>query len=859
MRPSVRRVALTIGCATLAAGLVVLGPRWWVATAHGHRTVERVLNHILHERVPGTVTVGRLGGDVWAGLRASDVVIRNPDGTIMAQARFISARWQLMRLLARRELEEVRVERPVLTLERARWLPSARTGEWHDTFVKLLVAHDGQVRWKSAVFTGATGTASLHSSYGLEVHQVAVRTAGNVLQSFGRVGWGGQPTWVWGHVRMTRPGQLRGRGGLFYRSEHLALSLDELEVAAPMAARVLGGQGPVRMHGQIQGTTHRLQGTVIARQDERSMHLQITFEPALRAATVAARIAGTPRPIDLQARICARAGRVAVSALHATVGHSRVDGSAELARRHMSLALRVRLLPSEAPLLRLRVAAPLEAQLWASGRAPAFAVRGHASLEAARLSWRGRVNLRSRSGALHLLAHAVQPARFVRRAPALTASGTIDVAGRLAPQALVGRVRVVDGAFDAGGLRLSGIVADTPEVRIGREGEVRFRQASGRWKGHRFTAQGTLAWNGRTIEVRDVVATAEGAQARVDARYQLAERHLSLRAAPLSLSRQLVSRLLGRPFPRPWHGQLALEGGSRDVHIGLEAVTSFGMLRAAAQLVRMNRYVDLRRVEAQLGDSHLSGALHYQGGRIDASVQDLVLSPTLVHQLAPKLNPAWPIRLHGALAGQQVLTVRAEVAAGPSTARISGRIAGRQFQLAGYLDAFDYRVLAPHQRPIRGTLELAADGRIEQGGVVGALMIRDAHGFIVSSPFYRGSVEARLEGRGFTVTRAAVHVPGARVVAQGSGSLDKGTRIDYGVVVTNAFELRQVPQGLRALVGINSILPGRSVKGAITKQPGQPFAVSYHVLPIGIAQLEFLYRVITGRYWWSETRWSERK
>src|SRR5262249_2481823 len=153
----------------------------------------------------------------------------------------------------------------------------------------------------------------------------------------------------------------------------------------------------------------------------------------------------------------------------------------------------------------------------------------------------------------------------------------------------------------------------------------------------------------------------------------------------------------------------------------------------------------------------------------------------------------------------------------------------------------------PTERKVRATFELAAAGSFAQGGVVGTLNIGGARGYVIDSPFFRGEAEVRLDGRNFTLTEAEVRLPGAKLIGSGGGSLKTGLQIDFGVVVTNALALRRVPRVMRGLIGVDTILPGRSVEGSIIKRPGQKVQVKYKVLPIGIAQLKFLYRVLTGR------------
>jgi hypothetical protein len=466
---------------------------------------------------------------------------------------------------------------------------------------------------------------------------------------------------------------------------------------------------------------------------------------------------------------------------------------------------------------------------------------------------RGRVDLPSRAGVLRLVAREVQPSRLLRGAPAISVSGTIDLAGRVAQHALEGRIRLEGGSASVDGQQLSDVAADT-QARLARDGELQVHRLSGQWMRRPFQARGALRWSPRQIEISGADVNLAGAQARTDARYQLADHHLWLRAEPLRLSPALVSRLLRRPAAKPWTGRIDLEGTRGDVTMTVETLTSFGALRLAAHLLQAGARVDLRRVEAWLGDSHLYGAAHYQAGRISASVEELVLSPALVHQLEPELSPAWPIRLRGALAGRQLFKLSLALDAGPSTARLSGRFSARQFQLAAQLDSFDVTVLRPSQRRVRATLALAANGRFDKGGAVGTVTIHDARGYILQSPFYDGVAEAQLDGRAFTLTRARVEIPGARLMGTGSGALGDVVKIRFGVVITNALALRRVPEGLRVLIGINSILPGRSVTGSITKRPGQKTELRYRVLPIGIAQLEFLLRVITGRLPRFETR-----
>jgi len=181
--------------------------------------------------------------------------------------------------------------------------------------------------------------------------------------------------------------------------------------------------------------------------------------------------------------------------------------------------------------------------------------------------------------------------------------------------------------------------------------------------------------------------------------------------------------------------------------------------------------------------------------------------------------------------------------------KLDGRIsvAQRRFRLTGAVDGLDVSVLHKSKTHAHGTLQLAADGSFAGGRPSGTLTVRDARGYIMLSPFYGGLVDARFDGHTFELTRVRVEVPGAKVAGKGGGTYDD-FRVGYGVVITNALALRRVPRALRVVLGINSILPGRTIEGAVQKRPGKKIALHYRVLPIGFAQLAFLYRVVSGRF-----------
>ncbi|HEX8953610.1 MAG TPA: hypothetical protein VF945_17255, partial [Polyangia bacterium] len=274
-----------------------------------------------------------------------------------------------------------------------------------------------------------------------------------------------------------------------------------------------------------------------------------------------------------------------------------------------------------------------------------------------------------------------------------------------------------------------------------------------------------------------------------------------------------------------------------------------GPASLGGRLRRGDGVVQLSGVEARLGESHARGSARLGRGRLTASLDELLLAPALVHQLLPSVAPMWPLRIRGFVDGPlDALDLALRLDAGPSTADLRGQVAvaARRFHLVGHLDSFDLSVVGQSKARVRGTLDLGADGRLAGRGVVATLSVRNARGYMLESPFYRGLVEARFNELALDVTRARVEVPGAKITGRGSGAYGKGFHFGYGLVSTDALALRHVSTTLRVLLGLNGILPGRTVEGAIDKRPGEKVEFTYRVLPIGVSQLVFLYRVMTG-------------
>ncbi|MGZ3438338.1 MAG: hypothetical protein ACXVDD_02435, partial [Polyangia bacterium] len=141
-----RWTARVIACLALAVGLTVTALPLWLRTGAGHRTVERLLTRLLNERVPGSVSVGALGGRVIDGLHAENVVVRNPAGEVIGQAEWMAVRWRPLALVRHRVIDELRARRPIVMLDRGRWrTPPPKRPSGPATTIERIVARDGRL------------------------------------------------------------------------------------------------------------------------------------------------------------------------------------------------------------------------------------------------------------------------------------------------------------------------------------------------------------------------------------------------------------------------------------------------------------------------------------------------------------------------------------------------------------------------------------------------------------------------------------------------------------------------------------------------------------------------------------------
>ncbi len=850
--------ARVIACVALVVGLGVTALPWWLQTGWGHRTVERVVTHLLNQRIPGSVTVGKLGGRVIDGLHARDVVVRNPAGQEVGRAERMTVRWRPFALLRHRRIEELVVERPVVLLDRGQWRkPPSKKRSGRSTTIERIVAVQGRLIVRNTMFENVSGSASLHSHSNLDVHALTARIGPSLLTGYGIVGWGHhRHGWVATRMAVRDP-RLSGRGEIFYTPGRLEGSVDALTLAAPSAEKLLGGRGAVSVEGQVQGAPEELVASADASQGARGLRIRAWIDGPRRAVTFDARLTGRPRPIRIHARARYVGGALSVPALAIAVGNSRLDGSGSVAARELRASLTLRLAPAEARLLSLRAKTPLRAQLALHGPFADLAVHARARLGAARLAVDARVDALGRRGHAVVVARKLRPADLVAHAPALTVSSTLTLDGRWLKRALVADARLTRGRLTVGG-RTFDELAGAGSVRLARDGDANIRRLTGRWASRRgrprLAARGTVRWRADRLALAGVTVALDASRWSGEATWlhqrATGAQHLHASADSMTLSPELVGELTGRRPSQPWVGRTTVDGAPEDLALHAEVTTSLGTLAVAAQLRRDHGELQLAHVDARLGDSHLVGGGRFRQGRLTGSVDELVLAPPLVHALLPVLDPAWPIRIRGSVNGPlQGLDLALRVDGGPSSSQLRVHLSWptRRFRLVGHVDTMPAAFFQRERTKVRGTVDVAGEGQLTKNGVVGTLTLRNARGFMMTSPFYRGAADVRFDGRSAELEHARVEVPGAKIGGHGYGSVDEGFHIGYGVVITDAFALRHVPAALRVVIGINGILPGRTIEGALDKRPGRKIEFSHRVLPIGVSQLVVLFRVLTGR------------
>jgi hypothetical protein len=395
----------------------------------------------------------------------------------------------------------------------------------------------------------------------------------------------------------------------------------------------------------------------------------------------------------------------------------------------------------------------------------------------------------------------------------------------------------------------------TSRVRIGRRGEAYIERLSGQLRGSRprpIAVQSLIRWDRQALNVdaNRVIVGENRAAAKIVFTHDpvTQEPRVNIRADRLSLSPALVQEVVHRRPSKPWAGNANLSWAPTDgFGLAFALDTGAGPMKGVARLRRDQGRLELPRIFVAVGGSHLRGAARVKNGEIVASIDEVVLQPQLAHQLFPALEPARAIRVQGVVAGPlHALDLHLLASAGASTARVRGRVdlPARRFELVAILDTF-YLQSIKETRTSRVNLELSLTGRLVEGGMAGTLTIRHAWGTVEGLPLEAARLDAKLDGPRFHVDQVLIGVPGAVVEGKGGGTWSD-FRIRYGVVVTDALQLKKVPADLRTLIGFTALTPGRSVLGSVRRHQGGKVEFTHRTIPPPFRVFSLLYMVLSG-------------
>ena len=145
-KTALRRLALAAWLLIVAGGVAIAALAVWLQTDAGRERVERALIGEAGERLALTLSMERMTGNLFRTVRLEKVALHDAEGRLVARADAVSARYWLYRLIFRRQIEEIVVERPVV--ERVPSPPPARAeatreppGETTRLLVRTLTDH----------------------------------------------------------------------------------------------------------------------------------------------------------------------------------------------------------------------------------------------------------------------------------------------------------------------------------------------------------------------------------------------------------------------------------------------------------------------------------------------------------------------------------------------------------------------------------------------------------------------------------------------------------------------------------------------------------------------------------------------
>jgi hypothetical protein len=827
----------------------------WLRTASGRHWLEREAS----QRLALTVTVGRLSGSILGGFRLEDVAVHDPRGRLIARADALSIRYQLQRLARAYEVDEIAIVRPVVcrvpsTAARTTAPPGKPmtfsvhnvritdgTFSWHGHELRHLSANTAiRLRLPAAQIERFEGDVSVV----LDQQPLSVRFEAKADRARARLSAALQGAAF----------AARARGQ--WNDGRLTGTLDSLDVEPKLLvpARRWAGRGALHAHGTFVGPLEALDLKLQGHTDNRGIALGALVDVPRRTARLAAFVAAPTRGGGLHAHAAQRGRALDVTGLEAHAGATRIAGAAHIDAGRVAATLAVQLARAEAALIGIHPAAPIRLRVALHGPARALAVRANGRLRAASVALTGRVDLPVRQARVRFFAQGVRVSEIDRRAPDLTFAGAFTFDGALRERTGLegtmsvrdGSLHVADRTFD----RLNG----SGQVAIAARGHARVDALSGQLEAkrpRRIAAQTLVRWDRQALHFDVKRLAVDDSRATGDVLYAVdpvtCQPSVTVRAARLSLAPRLVAEALPRRPSKALSGNALLRWRPNDTVLTYALDTEQGPARGTLQLRRHGGALDLPRIDVTVGGSHLRGAARVKNGEIVVSLDELLLQPGLIQWLSPTLEPDRPMRIVGAAAGPlHALDVRLQATAGASTARLRGLLdlPARRFELFTTIDTF-YLQSIKQTRTSRVNLELSLIGRLVEGGVAGWLAVRHASGVVEDLPLDAARLDVTMNGPRFNVDQVLIGLPGAVIEGSGGGSY-RDFHVGFGVVVTDALELRKVPKSLRLMIGVTALTPGRSVVGALKRHRGGPVELTHRTIPPPFRVVNLLYHLMLG-------------
>jgi hypothetical protein len=851
-----RLVGLVCGSLALVASLLLISLTMWLQTAAGRGWIERALVREASERLGLTLSVGRTTGSVIRGIRLEQVALNDAQGRLVARAGAVSARYRLFRLIRLHEFGEIALERPVIVR-----LPSAAAradpphGEPTAFWVRNLTITDGSFRWQGRTAHHLFASAAVDAR-----RPGAQRIEGDVDLIFDE-----QRLFVRANAELGAHLQIsaelhgagfaaRGHGD--WADGRLNASLEVLHVDPKLveATRPWAGRGALRAQGTVVGPLDALDLKLQGHTDNRGIQLAALVDVPRRTACLTASVAAPRRSAKLRARGALHGRALDLAALEVHIGATRLTGAAHVGAGRLDATLDARVAPAEAAVIGIHPVAPIRLRVLLQGPARALGVRIRGQLRAAQVALAGRIDLPARRGQVRFVAHDVRLWEIVPRAPTLAFSGAFTFDGAVRESnGVAGKMSVTDGSLRVAGLSFKRLYG-SGRVRLGQSGEAHVEALSGQLEGRRprqIETQTVIRWDGRSLRCDSSRVILDGSRATgtvVYTDYPVKRQPLvTVRAQTLSLSPELVQELLHRRPSSAWPGNATLVWTPDEYRLTFALDTDQGPASGQARLRLDRGALELPSVDVALGGSRLRGAARVKNGEIVASIDELLLHPRLAHALWPSLEPARPARIRGAVAGPlHALDINLLVTGGGSSAMLRGRVnlRARSFELRAALDTFYFHIIRQTWTS-RVNVELSLVGRLVDGGVAGTLTMHHASGIIYGLPLSNARVDATLNGPKFNVDHVLVGVPGAVLEGSGGGSW-RDFHVGYGVVVTDALELKKVPKDVRVIIGLTAWVPGRSVVGAMRRHAGGKIEFTHHIIPPPFRWVNLLYHALTG-------------